>query len=320
MSLEIILGGAALFLLLSGKKKAGTTSGTGGDHGSLGPDAGPRSGPGGRRGGKGTGGSGGSGTGAPANLPVDMIWVSPDCQEVVYGDGTGDAFWDRYGMATAQGYVNANYRDPYEIAIAVATPFIQHCPGILEKFPIAEDDYDPMEEELHREFFNRDHKDVYYLIQFFHDKCIELLGDADRLIVMDDRCNVEYVGENWHRLVADKMIRYYLEYMYPRPSPMGHTEAKYPAWPLADPTHIWMGWQGGIVTAVINRLSPVCGVAIVEALKKEPHSAASFFASRPEMKRLYDDLYVQVDHLDDNRVGGLDFDLIDELYKGSRGL
>jgi len=315
MAVELIIGAAALLLLLGGKKKkkkSGTSNGSGGggtdDGGDLvGPDGNKSGGGGSGGGGGGGGGSGGSG-GAPSNLANDAIWVSNDCKEVVYGDDTGEAFWESKGLKVAQNFIDANYHDPYEVA---KTMVLSMAPCAIE-FPVMEDGLSPMEEELRREFFNREFKDVYYLIQFLHDKVAALMDKEEYTIEFDDRCEVTFVGENWPRPMAERMIRFYLEYTYPTESGKAH-DKKYPTWPMADIDENTMQWQDNVITAVINRMHPECGAAIVQAFKKDPWSATAFFNSRPGLKALYNELHQLVDWVDEHREGGLDFGMVDDV-------
>ena len=304
--LLLALGAAALFL--GGKKRKG--SGTGGtgtgsgtvDGGSLGtPDG---------KGGGGSGSGGGSGKGgAPSNLAPDGIWVSADCKTVVFGDDTGQTFWDRKGLKAAEGFIEANYFDPYEIARSMVMPM---APCAAE-FPVMEDGYSAMEEELRRELFNRNFKEVYYLIQFLHDNIALLMDRARHIVEFDDNCDVIFVGADWESEVAERMIRFYLEYSYPNVSDSLDHEKEYPTWPMADASEKNMWWLDNVVTAVINRMSPSCGIAIVEGFKKDPLSGISFFNARPGLEALYKSLHNRANAADENREDGIDFEMVDEV-------
>lgn len=314
MSGELLIGGGiALLFLLGGKKKKKTTDTKNGEEehgGSELDEPTEKKKPGG--GGSGGGSQGGSseGGGVPFNLAPDAIWVSPDCKRVVYGDETGEAFWENKGLPVAQKFIAANYHDPYEIAKMM---ILSMAPCVLE-FPIMEDGFDPMEEEFRRELFNRNFKDVYYLVQFLHDKIAELMDREEILIEFDDRCDIAFVGDSWGRPIAERMIRFYLGYMYPTASEAGHEE-KHKAWPLVDVDEKKMLWWDNVATAVINRMNPECGIAIVDAFKKEPFSANSFFATRPGLKAMYESLIELVNWVDDNREGGLDFSKLDKIQE-----
>ena len=117
-SKNLVLGGLAFLLLIGGKKKKSKKS-EGSDEGiSDGADLNGPSGtkPDSESGGGGGGGSGSGSGAAPSNLAKNAIWVSKDCKTVVYGDGTGEAFWKSKGQPVAQKFIAANYNDPYEIA------------------------------------------------------------------------------------------------------------------------------------------------------------------------------------------------------------
>lgn len=305
----VIGGGIALLLLLGGKKKKKKSDTSGGTHDGSGLDEPTeKKTPGGGGSGGGSQGGGGKGGGAPSNLAKDAVWVSRDCRSVAYGDGTGEAFWENKARPVAANFIAANYHDPYEIAKMMV---LSMAPCAIE-FPVMEDDFEPMEEEFRREMFNREFKDVYYLIQFLHDKIAELMDREEIVIEFNERCDVAFVGEDWERYPADRMIRFYIEYMYPEASDSGH-EHKYKSWPLADSEEKVMGWVDNVATAVINRMDPECGIAIVEAFKKDPLSASSFFSTRQGLKAMYDRLVDLVHHVDDNRTGGLDFPKFDKL-------
>ena len=300
------MGAAALFLGGKKKKTAGGSSGSGTDSDTV--DGGTLGTPGGKGGGSGSGGSGSGKGGSPSNLAPDGIWVSADCKTVVFGDDTGEAFWNRKGLKAAEGFVAANYFDPYEIARLMVMPM---APCAAE-FPVMEDGYPAMEEELRRELFNRNFKEVYYLIQFLHDNIALLLDRARHIVEFDDRCEVIFVGEDWEDQIAERMIRFYLEYSYPNAFEKGHQE-KYPPWPMADIPEKNMWWLDNIVTAVINRVSPDCGIAIAEAFKKDQFSGSAFFNARPGLEALYKSLYNRANAADDNREGGIDFEMVDEV-------
>lgn len=308
MSGELIVGGLALLFLLGGKKKKKKEGKNGdGTHGGSELDD-PKNK---ENGGGSEGGSqGGSGKGgkAPKNLAPDAVWVSPDCKEVVFGDGTGEAFWESKGRPTAQKFIEAYYTDPYEIAKLMITSM---APCVFE-FPVRGDGYDPMEEEFLREMFNRNFKEVYYFVQFLHDKTADLMDMDDFIIEFDENCDVPFVGIEWDNLVSDTMVRFYLEYMYPVHSAPDH-DKKHPTWPMADVGEKSMDWFDNVATAVVNRMHPECGIAIVNAFKKDPYSAQSFFAKRPGLHAMYKNLIDRVDWVDTHRDDALDFKRLDKL-------
>ena len=317
MAGELVIGGGiALLLLLGGKKKKkkttnGTGTGTGtGEHGGSELDEPTEKKKGSGTGGSGGGSQGGSGRGGgvPLNLAPDAVWVSPDCKKVVFGDETGEAFWKKKGEPVAKKFIAANYHDPYEVAKLM---ILSMAPCAIE-FPVAEDKFDPMEEEFRRELFNRDFKDVYYFIQFLHDKIAELMDKEEFIIQFDDRCDVVFVGENWERPIAERMARFYVGYMYPMESEIGHEET-HKTWPLADVDEKHMIWWDNVATAIINRMHPECGIAIVEAFKKDPWTGNAFFATRPGLKALYESLTGLVNWVDDHQAGGLDFKMLDKI-------
>ncbi len=316
MAGELIVGGGLALLLLFGKKKKKKkTNGDGkngtGEHGGSGLDdpTKKKTAGGGGSGGGSQGGTG-KGGGAPSNLATDAIWVSPDCKEVVYGDETGEAFWESKGLAVAQNFINANYHDPYEIARLMV---FSMAPCAVE-FPVQDlDALDPMEEEFRRELFNRNFKDVYYLIQFLHDKVAALMGRENIIIEFDDRCDVVFVGKNWVNSPAERMARFYVEYSYPNETNYKDHEKRFKPWPLADVPEDYMLWGDNVATAIINRMHPKCGIAIAEAFKKDPMEADAFFSTRPGLRALYKSL---IDFSGDEslvtrifltRKGGIDF-------------
>lgn len=304
MSGELLIGGMALLLLMGGKKKKSSKSASKKDSGtddgsSLDEPTKEKTSGGGGSG----GGSKGGGKGAPSNLAKDAIWVSPDCKKVVYGDGTGEAFWKRKGLPVAQKFIAAKYHDPYEIAKLMVTSM---APCVIE-FPITEDGHDPMEEEFLREMFNRDFKEVYYLVQFLHDKISELMEREQFIIEFDERCDVVFVGEKWLIPVAERMARFYVNYMYPAATDYPDHSKKFIAWPLADVDESKMLWWDNVATAIINRMDPECGIAIVNAFKKEPFSAKSFFSTRPGLSALYESLTSMISDVQDQQAVALDF-------------
>jgi len=321
MSGELVIGGGIALLLLLGKKKKKSTKKTNGNgNGTNGNGNGTHGGselddptekktPGGGGSGGGSQGGSGKGGGVPSNLAPDAVWVSPDCKKVVFGDETGEAFWTKKGLPTAQKFIAANYHDPYEVAKMMV---LSMAPCVVE-FPVMEDGFDPMEEEFRREMFNRDFKDVYYLVQFLHDKIAELMDQEARLIEFNDRCDVVFVGEDWERFIAKRMARFYIDYMYPAATNFMDHEERFKAWPLADPKEENMVWWDNVATAIVNRMHPECGIAIVEAAKKEPFSGASFFATRPGLKAMYSSLVDLVNQTHDEQPGGLDFEKFENL-------
>src|SRR5690606_347347 len=134
------------------------------------------------------------------------------------------------GLPVAQQFIAANYHDPYEISKMM---IISMAPCVVE-FPILGDGYSPMEEEFKREMFNRDFKDVYYLVQFLYDKISHLMDKEEYTIEFDDRCDVVFVGERWMPIIAERMARFYVSYMYPNESDFPDHHKKFMAWPLAD--------------------------------------------------------------------------------------
>lgn len=309
MSSELLIGGLALLLLMAGKKgkkspKAtngnGSGSGAGEDDGASLDDPTKEKTPGG--GGSG-GGSKSGGGGAPSNLAKDAIWVSPDCKKVVYGDGTGEAFWEKKGLPVAEKFILAKYHDPYEIAKLM----VKSMAPCVTEFPITEDGHEPMKEEFLREMFNRNFRDVYYLVQFLHDKISELMDREWFIINFDERCDVVFVGEKWFTPIAERMARFYVSYMYPSESDYSDHSKRFIAWTHADVAESKMLWWDNIATAIINRMDPECGIAIVNAFKKEPFTAKSFFSTRPGLSALYEGLTSMIRDVEDKQPASLDF-------------
>ena len=319
MSGELVIGGGIALLLLLGKKKKkkSTTNGGskngGGEHGGSELDEPTeKKRPGGGGSGGGSQGGSGKGGGAPSNLAPDAVWVSADCKKVVYGDETGEAFWEKKGLPVAQKFIAANYHDPYEIAKMMV---LSMAPCAVE-FPVMEDGFDPMEEEFRREMFNRDFKDVYYLLQFLHDKIAELMDREEILVEFNERCDIVFVGESWERPIAERMARFYVDYMYPASTDFMDHDERFKAWPLADVPEKNMIWWDNVATAIINRMHPECGIAIVEAFKKDPWTGNAFFATRPGLKAFYDSLTDLVNTVHDQQSGGISgdaFKKFDEL-------
>lgn len=312
MNSGIMIGGIALLLLLGKKKKKKSSTGsdsepTSKDDTSEGSELDDPS----KKKIYDNGGldEGSRGSKAPSNLAKNAIWVSPDCQKVVFGDGTGEAFWASKGAPTAQKFISANYHDPYEIARLMISSM---APCAIE-FPIMEDGLDPMEEEFKREMFNRDFKEVYYLIQFLYDKISILMDREEDVIEFDNRCDVVFVGENWLGGIANRMARFYIEYMYPIDSEFQDHSQRFKAWPLADAKEKNMLWLDNVATAIINRMNSECGIALASAFQKEPHSASSFFSERPGLKTLYSALLDMINLAEDKRSGGLDFKALEKL-------
>jgi len=309
----IIAAGAAALLLMGGKKKkksSGDSSDGGGEVGNGdSSNGGGGSNGGGSNGGSGGGSSsGGSSTGggkghSPKAQGAGGIWVSADCKEIEYENGTPEAWWDRRGRSAAESFLEANYHDPYEIARAI---LVQLVPCAIE-FPVLEDGLPPMEEEYMREQFLRNYTDAYYLIHWIHDAIYRLMDKEEYLVEFDERCDLVFMGEKWLNTTANRMARFYLDYMYPMESDYGFVTPA--AWEGADLTEEFVPtYVDNVALAIINRSHPTCAWQIMEAYKKNPGDGRSFFSSRPGMKAAYDRITDLVHHIDDNRPSSIKFE------------
>jgi len=299
------------------------------------------------------------GNSPPSKLAPDAVWVgrSPDgviCTAVVFGDGTGEAFWKNKALPVAKKYISEGWGDPYLIAVQMIrtmAPCAEEFPHLAiqhwdyeeraevhnrtGEWPPVEGDLDSdgtltlAEREFGREIFLRAYRDVYYLIQFLHDKIAELMGREDQIIKFDSRCEVTFVGKNWHGRPqsnpnirntsgAEVMARFYVEYMYPVSSNYSDHHHRFKAWQLADSDEKYMNWYDNIATAIINRMHPECGIALASAFKKEPFSAESFFATRPGLEAEYYSLVDLIQFVEDLREGGMDISFDNVNY--SEGL
>ncbi len=297
----LIIGlGAAALLLMGGKKKK-RTSGNG--NGKLTPDgngdgySGGNGGWGGGGGG-GWGGSGSSSGGGPDSgsraASAGGIWVSSDCKTLEYVNDSPEYWWNKRGKAAAQNFVGANYHDSYEIARAIVISFV---PCVAE-FPVMDDGLDPMEEEYGREQFLREYTDAYYLLQWLYNAIAELLEAEDYTVEFDDNCELTFVGENWMKANAERMMRFYMDLSYPSPAPPDY-DVK--SWLGHNSDESFMVWSDNLATAVLNRMHPDCAIALRAAFVKDPLEAKSFFASRPGFKAAYDQLIDLANFIEDNR-------------------
>lgn len=311
----LIGGGVALLLLLSGKKKSKALPSDKSDDKSKNGET-PDNGGGTNGGTNGGGGSGGGGSGGgsggrrtpPPDLKPDAIWVSKDCKVVAFGDGTGEAWWKKIGEATAKKFIEANYRDPHEIARSM---IVSVAPCAAE-FPVMEDGLDPMEEEYLREMFLRKFRDVYYLIQFLYNKIANLIDLDTYTMEFSDNCDVEFVGIDWVDSVARRMMRFYLDYMYPVNSGYDH-ESTHKASELSDVKLEYLWDEDNIAIAVLNRMHPKCASELNDAFKHDKYKAAQFLSKRPGLKALYSELLELFYEVESDRGGGLDFEALDKL-------
>lgn len=324
----LLLAGAAALLLMGGKKKkkssaSGDGSGSPGDDaaggdGLLDPGQKPSDGGGGGGGGKkpkAPGKKPGSGN-TPPKLAPDAIWVSSDCKKVYFAEGrintpnAGLKWFETKAEPQIEKFEGAGYTDPYEIARAM---ILKMAPCAAE-FPLASEVESPGQLEYDRETFLRKYRDVYSLIMALVESAQEILGQDENMISFDPkRCDVTYVGDNWGKPIAEQMINFYLNYMYPIESDGSHTLDKFYASLTSDTKETSMIWSDNIAVAVINRFDPRCGSELAEAFRREPFTATTYFSSRPGLRVLYQNLIDLVNYVDDNR-GGLDFNVepIDE--------
>lgn len=163
----VLIGGAALALLMGSKKSSSKTSGNSGSgsggsgsgsgnddgYGDIGEPAGPKgckpglilkngvcteSGNGnGENNVGGNGGQNGNGVGGGGSLKSSDLYVSKDCKEYKFGDKTGDSWWKTKGKKTAQAWIEAQYSNPIVIAYEMLKGNKMSCPAISE-FPIQE--------------------------------------------------------------------------------------------------------------------------------------------------------------------------------------
>lgn len=316
----ILLAGAAALLLMGGKKKKkSSSSGDGSDAGGddaggddlLDPGQKPSNGGGGpgdggpKRPGKKTPGSGNT----PPKLAPDAIWVSSDCKKVYFAEGrigtpnAGMKWFEKKALPQIEKFDDAGYEDPYEIARTMILKMAPCAAG----FPLASEVKSPGQLEYDRETFLRKYRDVYSLIMALVESAQGILGQDEGMISFDGkRCDVTYVGDNWGMPVAEQMINFYLNYMYPVASDGSNHSEKYYASLTSDTKENSMIWSDNIAVAVINRFDPRCGNELAEAFRREPFTAATYFKSRPGLKVLYQNLIDLVNHVDNNR-GGLDF-------------
>jgi hypothetical protein len=300
----IIAAGAAALLLMGGKKKKKSSTE---DDGTKPIDDGTTPSDGGGTTPSGNGGTTPSGGGGKSHSDkakkAGGIWVSSDCKEVEYENGTPEAWWNRRGKSAAENFLKANYHDPYEIARAL---ILQIAPCAVE-FPVLEDGFEPMEEEYKREQFLRAFPDVYYLIQWLHDAIYTLMDKEEYIVEFDDRCDLVFMGDKWLNPIAQRMVRFYLDYMYPMETDYGFVPPA--AWEGADITEDFVGaFSDNVAMAVINRMHPTCAWEILEAFKKNPGDARSFFSTRPGMKAAYNNLIDLVNYVDDNRPSSFEFE------------
>lgn len=326
----LLLAGAAALLLMGGKKKkkssgaadgSGDTSGgddddTGGGDTSGGDDLldpGKKDTPSD----KDKSGNGGSGPGkkrpgggnTPPKLAPDAIWVSPDCKRVFFADGrigspsAGMKWFEKKALPQIKKFEQSGYVDPYEIA----RDMILKMAPCASKFPLASEVKSPGQLEYDREAFLREYRDVYSLIMALVESAQSILGQDENSINFDPKnCDVTYVGENWGRPIAEQMINFYLNYMYPVGTNEPNHEQKHFASLTSDPKENSMIWSDNIAVAVINRFNPECGSELAEAFRREPFTAMTFFKTRPGLRVLYQNLIDLVNYVDNNR-GGLDF-------------
>ncbi len=311
----LIIGlGAAALLLMGGKKKKSTSgngngnggNGDNGDNGGTGDNGNGGGGGGGTGGGGsggGSGGSGGSGSGSRASS-AGGIWVSSDCKTLEYVNDSPEYWWNKRGKSAAQNFVDANYHDPYEIARDIVISFV---PCVAE-FPVMEDGLEHMDEEYGREQFLRNFTDAYYLLQWLYNAISELLEVEGYTVEFDDNCELTFVGENWIKGNAERMMRFYINYSYPEAA---ETDPDKIPWLGADASGLgetFMTWSDNLATAALNRMNPDCALALREAFVKDPHEAKAFFANRPGLKSAYDQLIDLANFIEDNRLSPWSFE------------
>ena len=322
----LLLAGAAALLLMGGKKKKKSGSGDGSGDGSGGTadddaaggdgllDPGEKpSGGGDANGGdttpKGPGKKRPGGGNTPPKLAPDAIWVSADCKKVYFAEGrigtlkAGQKWFENKALPQIDKFKDAGYTDPYEISRQMILKMAPCAAG----FPLASEVKSPGQLEYDREAFLRKYRDVYLLIMALAYAAHITLGQEENLILIDSTtCDVTHVGENWGRPIAEQMINFYLNYMYPVATNESNHSEKYYASLTSDTKENSMIWSDNIAVAVINRFDPLCGKQLAEAFRREPFTAATFFKSRPGLKALYQNLIDLVNYVDNNR-GGLDF-------------
>jgi len=328
----LLLAGAAALLLMGGKKKKkssasgdgsggagdGAGDGTGGgddlldpgqkpsDGGGSSDDATPK-GPGKKR-------PGGGNT--PPKLSPDAIWVSADCKKVYFAEGrigtpnAGQKWFEKKALPQIEKFKGAGYTDPYEISRQMILKMAPCAAG----FPLASEVKSPGQLEYDREAFLRKYRDVYSLIMALVESAQGILDQDEDMISFDSKkCDVTYVGDNWGKPIAEQMINFYLNYMYPVATNDSNHSEKFYASLTSDTKETSMIWSDNIAVAVINRFDPRCGNEIAEAFRREPFTATTYFKSRPGLRVLYQNLIDLVNYVDNNR-GGLDFNVepIDE--------
>src|SRR5690606_41986782 len=74
----------------------------------------------------------------------------------------------------------------------------------------------------------------YFIVQLFFPTRRSSDLKEEYTIEFDDRCDVVFVGERWMPIIAERMARFYVSYMYPNESDFPDHHKKFMAWPLAD--------------------------------------------------------------------------------------
>ena len=127
----------------------------------------------------------------------------------------------------------------------------------------------------------------------------------DRTVEFDDNCELTFVGENWIKGNAERMMRFYMQYAYSEDAKDG-VDIK--SWSGHDVDEISMPWSTNLATAVLNRMHPDCALSLREAFVKDPREAKAFFASRPGLKSAYDQLIELANFIQDNRLAPWSFE------------
>jgi len=131
------------------------------------------------------------------------------------------------------------------------------------------------------------------------------LEAEDRTVEFDDNCELTFVGENWIKSNAERMMRFYMDYSYPESSDYGYDKK---SWTGHDSDETFMPWSTNLATAILNRMHPDCALALREGFVKDPRDAKSFFASRPGLKSAYDQLVELANFVQDNKLSSWSFE------------
>jgi len=153
-------------------------------------------GPGGQGGGTGGGKQGGTGSGEKDDptLP-DFFSISADCSQIIFGDGSGQAWLANVIQPAGQQWVNNGATNPTAIAAAIMKGYEGTC---FDTFPLERESGQALWQlEAERDVWMKDFPEAYSVLMMVRNYIDAEFFNGANSVWFDENCQLQGFGENW---------------------------------------------------------------------------------------------------------------------------